>query len=85
MANGEILKEIKAALIEKTLDPDLAMRLMLTSMAGLLEKVDVDHKKTERMWPVYNGVVWMFGILCVSVIGLIWSLITGATVLTIVK
>ena len=43
-----------------------------------------DHKKIEKIWPAYQVVMWVSGILGVSIIALVWGLITGQVELTFV-
>jgi len=44
-----------------------------------------DHKKVETMWAAHKFMIFVSGAFGLSVIALIWTLITGQAVVTFVK
>ncbi len=98
MTNGEstgfLMKEIDNFLSEseeKTrIDQRMALRLVLASTRAVLQQVTTDRARTDKisekidiMFPAYRIMVWIGGILGVSVIALLWSLATGTAAIVI--
>ena len=82
MESREVIKEIRSLLATDTPPEDgIAMRLILAAMSDLLENFDEDHRRIQVMWPAYKGIMWMAGILGLSVVSLIWGLVTGTVTL----
>ena len=88
MANGKILQQIEKSydeideLLEKPKfrTKDALKGILRTNrlfMAFLAETFIDDHAKIQVMWPAYKFMVGVSSVMGVSIIGLIWALITG--------
>jgi len=59
-----------------------ALRDAISVISGVDDRINDVEKKVNVMWIGYNVAVWGIAILGASMIGLVWSLITGAAKIT---
>ena len=52
-------------------------------LAFFAKTIIEDHRKIEKIWPAYQVIMWISGVLGISIISLIWALITGRAELII--
>ncbi len=91
MTNGNVIKELRQQLEElsKEKSPEEMLRDLIKAnrlmLALFSESFIDDHRKIERMWPVYWALVVMSGPLAISLVTLIWALLTHQMELVVVK
>ena len=59
-----------------------ALRDAISVISGVDDRINDVEKKVNVMWIGYNVAVWGIAILGASMIGLVWSLITGVAKIT---
>jgi hypothetical protein len=76
MANGELIQEVDCLLEADDITSKSAQRLMLKILGELYKKQEEMNKKVVKMYPAYQGLMWLGAILGVTVVALVWSIIT---------
>lgn len=87
MSNGNVISSIDTLLAtDDPISEKQALRPVLAAMSDFLKRDEEDHLKVVQMYPVYKAILWVAGVLGISIISLIILFTTGqATIVMAAK
>jgi hypothetical protein len=76
MANGELIEQIDQMLELGTIPAKACSRITLQLLRDMYKKQTELDDKMDKIYPVYRFTLWIGGALGVSVVAMIWGILT---------
>jgi hypothetical protein len=76
MANGELIAQIDAMLEAGTIPTKACNRIILQLLSEMYRKQTNIETRVNKIYPAYQFTMWLGGAMGISVVALIWGIVT---------